>query len=373
MKKFFFLFIACVLCSAVVNAQNVQEEVQRDVRYVDLGLPSGILWAEENEPGVYTFEETVEKFRGKDMPSMEEFRELVDNCTWTWNGTGYTIVGPSGDSILLPLLPIKDCQGNMDSNPTTGRYWSAEVYDELEGWGLYFDENKVWTTMSFIKCMALPVRKIRHPAREFQIPDYESIQQLGEEKYQTLMNRFLAADTTLTLRDIQSVYYGSAFYGTLSDNLGMKKLNEAHEKGGTEALVALLDNHLVSNPLDIEGIVVRYSMAMKMKDAANANKYGFMFAQLANAIGVTGDGDSEYTAWHVVTVADEYALMNLLMDVQPEKQTLTNTMCDMFDATTKSGRKIQVYFDVQLVLALEKHMFSSDKKPFHFTYKKLEP
>ena len=373
MKKFFFLFIACVLCSAVVNAQNVQEEVQRDMRYVDLGLPSGILWAEENEPGVYTFEETVEKFRGKDMPSMEEFRELVDNCTWTWNGTGYTIVGPSGDSILLPLLPIKDCQGHMENNPTTGRYWSAEVYDELEGWGLYFDENKVWTTMSFIKCMALPVRKIKHPAREFQIPDYEGIQQLGEKKYKALMKRFLAADTTLSLRDVQAVYYGSAFYGTLSDNLGMKKINEAYEKGGPEALVALLDRHLVSNPLDIEGIVVRYSMAMMMSDTVNASKYGFMYAQLANAIGVTGDGDSEYTAWHVVTVADEYALMNLLMDVQPEKQTLTNTMCDMFDATTKSGRKIQVYFDVQLVLALENHMFSSDKKPFHFSYRKLEP
>ena len=145
MKKYWFLFIACVVYSAVVNAQDVQ----KDMRYVDLGLPSGILWAEENEPGVYTFEETVEKFRGKDMPGMEEFRELVDICTWTWNGTGYTIVGPSGDSILLPLLPIKDCQGHMENNPTTGRYWSAEVYDELEGWGLYFDKDKVWTAVLF--------------------------------------------------------------------------------------------------------------------------------------------------------------------------------------------------------------------------------
>ena len=249
----------------------------------------------------------------------------------------------------------------------------AEKLEYEQGIEQYFDENKVWTTISFIKCMALPVRKIKHPAREFQIPDYEGIQQLGEKKYKALMKRFLAADTTLSLRDVQAVYYGSAFYGTLSDNLGMKMINEAYEKGGPEALVALLDRHLVSNPLDIEGIVVRYSMAMTLKDAANANKYGFMYAQLANAIGVTGDGDSEYTAWHVVTVADEYALMNFLMNVQPQMQTLTNTMCDMFDATTKSGRKIQVYFDIQLVLALENHMFSSDKKPFHFTYKKLEP
>lgn len=365
MKKYWFLFVACVLSGAALNAQ--------DVRYVDLGLPSGILWADQNEPGVYTFKETTEKFRGKDMPDMEEFRELVDNCTWTWNGTGYTIVGATGDSILLPIAQIRGCNDSIMPDTTNGYYWSAEVYDESEGWGLFFDKNKVWTTMSFSKCAALPVRKIQHPAREFQIPDYEGIQKLGKKQYKALMKRFQAADTTLSLRDVQAVYYGSAFYGTLSDNLGMKKINEAYEKGGPEALVALLDRHLVSNPLDIEGIVVRYSMAAVAKDSVNVNKYGFMYAQLANAIGVTGDGDSEYTAWHVVTVADEYALMNFLMKVQPQMQTLTNTMCDMFDATTKSGRKIQVYFDVQLVLALENYMFSSDKKPFHFTYKKLEP
>lgn len=369
MKRFLSILLACMLVCAVLNAQDVQQ----DTRYVDLGLPSGILWADQNEPGVYTFEETTEKFRGKDMPDMEEFRELVDNCTWTWNGSGYTIVGPSGDSILLPLVPIKGCNGAWSSDTINGYYWSAEAYDELEGWGLYFDKNKVWTTMSFIKCMALPVRKIQHPAREFQIPDYEGIQKLGKKKYVALKKRFLAADTTLSLRDVQSVYYGSAFYDTRSDNLGMKKINEAYESGGPEFLVALLERHLAVNPLDIEGIVVRYSMAIMMQDSVNANKYGYMYAQLANAIGVTGDGDTEYTAWHVVTVADEYTLMNFLMNVQPQMQTLTDTMCDMFDAVTESGRKIQVYFDVQLVLALENRMFSSDKKPFHFTYKKLEP
>ena len=364
MKHLLSILLVCVFGCAALNAQ--------DVRYVNLGLPSGILWADQNEPGVYTFGETVEKFAGKEMPGMADFQELLDYCTWKWNGSGYTIVGATGDSIILPIAPLKDCQGNWSSDTTRAHYWSAEAYDDLEAWGLYFSEEKVWINMSFIKCMALPVRKIQRPAREFQIPDYEGIQLLGEKKYNDLMKRFMAADTTLTLRNVQSVYYGSAFYGTRSDNLGMKKINEAYEAGGPEALTALLDGHLLSNPLDIEGIIVRYSMAVMAKDSVNANKYGYMYAQLANAIGVTGDGESEYTAVHVVTVADEYALMNFLMEVQPDRQTLTSTMCDMFDATTKSGRKIQVYFDVQLVLALENHMFSSDKKPFRFTYKKLE-
>lgn len=365
MKRLLSIVFACVVCSATLIAQ--------EVRYVDLGLPSGILWADQNEPGVYTFDETVEQFRGQDMPSMNDFKELVDNCTWTWNGTGYTIVGSTGDSILLPLDPYKDCQGNWSSDTTNGHYWSAEVYDELEGWGLYFDKDKVWTTMSFIKCMALLVRKIKQPAREFQIPDYEGIQALGKKQYNALLKRFLAADTTLSLRDVQAVYYGSAFYGTRSDNLGLSKIGETYEKDGPEAVAAMLDKHLESNPLDIEGIIIRYSMALQMNDSVAANKYGCMYYQLVSAIGVTGDGDSEYTAFHVVSVADEYALMNFLMEVEPQRQILTSTMCDMFDVVTKSGRKIQVYFDVQLILALENRMFSSSKKPFHFTYKKLEP
>ena len=365
MKHFLNILIACILCCSHITAE--------DIRFVDLGLPSGILWADKNEPGVYTFGETVEKFTGNEMPGMAEFQELLDNCAWKWNGTGYTITGSTGDSIILPLLPMKDCQGNWSSDTVNGRYWSAEVYDELEGWGLYFDENKVWTTMSFIKCMALPVRTIKHPAREFRIPDYEGIQKLGQKKYDALLKRFLAADTTMSHSDIQSVYYGSAFYGTCSDNLGMKKINAAYANGGLDTLVTLLENHLASNPLDLEGIIVRYSMAMMANDSVNAYKYGYMYAQLVYAIGITGDGNSEYTAFHVVTVADEYTLMNLQMEVQPEMQTLTSTMCDMFDVTTKSGRKTRIYFDVQLILALENYMFSSDKKPFKFKYRKLEP
>ena len=64
------------------------------------------------------------------------------------------------------------------------------------------------------------------------------------------------------------------------------------------------------------------------------------------------------------------SVMNYVMKVEMENQKLTSTMCDMFDVTTKNGKKTQVYFDVQLILALENQMFSTDKKPFTFKYKK---
>ncbi len=37
--------------------------------YIDLGLPSGTLWATENEEGYFTFDEAVEKY-GDSLPKL---------------------------------------------------------------------------------------------------------------------------------------------------------------------------------------------------------------------------------------------------------------------------------------------------------------
>ena len=72
-------------------------------KYVDLGLPSGRLWATENAPDYYTHYEAVDIF-GKFLPKAVAIAELVEECKWTWNSDkkGYDVVGPNGNSIFLP-------------------------------------------------------------------------------------------------------------------------------------------------------------------------------------------------------------------------------------------------------------------------------
>ncbi len=65
--------------------------------------------------------------------------------------------------------------------------------------------------------------------------------------------------------------------------------------------------------------------------------------------------------------------MNYVMQVELEKQTLTSSMCDKMDIVTKKGVKMPVFFDVQLVLALENQMFSKSKKSFNFKYQENRP
>ena len=207
----------------------------------------------------------------------------------------------------------------------------------------------------------------------FLLPDYEGIQNMGQAQYDSLLSRFQAQDTTLSIVDLQSVYYGSAFYGNPSKGLNNKRLNAIFEAEGNKGAILYVDSVLTSSPLNLDALRTRFILAYNENDSVATRAYLWKYDRLVDAIYATGDARSEEHALHVVCVDDEYTIMYYVMQVNPEGQTLTSSLCDKIDIVTKNGTKLPVYFDVQLILALENRMFSSDKKPFHFTYKKLEP
>ena len=70
--------------------------------WVDMGLPSGTIWKNENEAGksAFTYEQAIQ--RGC-LPTKKQWQELIDNCQWTWKGDGYIVTGPNGESMNLPF------------------------------------------------------------------------------------------------------------------------------------------------------------------------------------------------------------------------------------------------------------------------------
>lgn len=145
--------------------------------FVDLGLPSGLLWAETNvgasspsETGCYyAWGETENKHdyswdsykwydkgviskyneidgkttlmasddvatvkwgKGCRMPSISEFRELHSECSWTWNSDkgcdGYLVTGPSGCTIFIPVSNSFG-YGSVILNPFRGSLWTVSV------------------------------------------------------------------------------------------------------------------------------------------------------------------------------------------------------------------------------------------------------
>jgi len=141
-------------------AKTSMSKKQVPTGYVDLGLPSGTLWKAENEDcGLIKYDQAV-NFYGSNLPTKEQWKELKNNCLWTWTGNGYKVKGKSGESIVLPAAGWRDCDGTLDSVGSSGRYWSSTPSGSEFAWLLDFDSGSVDVRSSY-RCYSRSVRLVK--------------------------------------------------------------------------------------------------------------------------------------------------------------------------------------------------------------------
>ncbi|MBO7286669.1 MAG: DUF1566 domain-containing protein [Bacteroidales bacterium] len=80
------------------------------------------------------------------MPTIAEYNELLNNCTWTWttqNGVnGYQVTGINGNSIFLPAAGYR-YGSSLYYAGSLGYYWSStpdDIYDS-RAYYFYFDSS----------------------------------------------------------------------------------------------------------------------------------------------------------------------------------------------------------------------------------------
>ncbi len=190
---------SCCLFEEDDEPDNPQSSTQQVDNYgitmaleVDLGLPSGLKWAGWNigasspedagdyfawgevntkndytlstylhyneSTGIYTdlganitetkYDVARQKWGGSwRMPTLKEFRELIDNCTWTWINYknsiyGYKVKGPNGNAIFLPASGNRrnDKQYNLSE---VGLYWCSIIssYNSANACYLHFYDD----------------------------------------------------------------------------------------------------------------------------------------------------------------------------------------------------------------------------------------
>ena len=141
MKKSTLIALMCLVATGYVSscAKNEEKPVVPPVpdippgpsEYVDLGLPSGTMWASYNLGAdsltqlgtTYTGEDALKiDFQIWRLPTVAELEELMDMCYWEWsksdNGFHVTSKRYEDRSIFLPA--------NTDS--FEGMYWSSTTY-----------------------------------------------------------------------------------------------------------------------------------------------------------------------------------------------------------------------------------------------------
>ena len=188
--------------SDVIQKKKAQKKVaQKNVfALVNLGLPSGTLWADRNlganapeqYGNYYRFGETVrftekspeyvyDKIEGNiagtdrdaatvnlgknyRMPTFDQIIELLEECTWTWteqNGVnGMKVTGPNGNSIFLPALGYRNSSSvTFYSVGSNGYYWSASPSSDCSGRFLSFYSGS-WGWGDSDRADWLPIRPV---------------------------------------------------------------------------------------------------------------------------------------------------------------------------------------------------------------------
>jgi hypothetical protein len=152
MKK---LLSLCVICLMAMTAMS-----QKTV-WVDLDLPSGTKWKSVNESGFYSYESAIDNF-GKYVPTKEQWQELIACCVWTWQEDGYRVTGNNGNSIFLPAVGSRGCDGGdgVIGVGTNGFYWSSTPGGSDNAWGLGFGSSAVGMNYND-RCYGFSVRLVQ--------------------------------------------------------------------------------------------------------------------------------------------------------------------------------------------------------------------
>ncbi|MCR5050486.1 MAG: hypothetical protein K6A36_05315 [Paludibacteraceae bacterium] len=163
MKKL--MYLLTLLCLVACNGNQPTEPTNEDpANYVDLGLPSGTLWKSVNELNYpndtsfyFLYTEAVDTFKAN-MPTVQQWKELADECTWIWKKEisvlnkdsvwvkfpGYKIIGLNGDSIFLPAMGGRSVGGDICYAGTHGEYWSNDLAGSDGAKGFSFNSDSTY-------------------------------------------------------------------------------------------------------------------------------------------------------------------------------------------------------------------------------------
>ena len=98
------------------------------------------------------------------MPTIDEQRELLDECSREWTELdgvpGYTVTGPNGNSIFLPAAGYRYGTEVYDRG-CNGEYWSPSLFSYRSDFAFslgFFSGSYVWG--GNVRCYGRSVRPV---------------------------------------------------------------------------------------------------------------------------------------------------------------------------------------------------------------------
>lgn len=85
------------------------------------------------------------------MPTVAQFNELKEECTWQWNGSGYLLTSKkNGKTLILPAVGYRG-RGSLYESGSDGYYWSrtlSTVYSTSARHLLFYASNAAYVDLT---------------------------------------------------------------------------------------------------------------------------------------------------------------------------------------------------------------------------------
>ena len=204
-------------------------------------------------------------------------------------------------------------------------------------------------------------------------PNYKQIKKTVETKdgefyYPELLRRFQAADTTLTVEQNYYFYYGTATrpdynpyrhsnYDELKAALGDDTITEE----GWRKAAQIVEKELESDPTNLRFHLYKqivYSNLYGKESQEEFDAYT-QVVMLFSAISSTGNGKTPETAFHVISVPDEYGLMEMF-GLSMKSQSLIEKKGRSYDLMELEENEFgleSMYFDITVSMEALNKMF----------------
>ena len=208
----------------------------------------------------------------------------------------------------------------------------------------------------------------------YTAPDYKKIEKVTKDKnsinyYPKLLSRYTGGDTTITVSEMEMLYYGwffcdsVAFMG-ISTGGSRDSINAIHKRGvatneDRRQLIKYYKEELSSAPFKLGTINALANLYEKLGDP-KAEVYIHNLRMLCNLILSTGDGLTLKSGFHVNNISDEYSLLSVLgLEFGGEQSLISD--CDYLKVAENDQHIKGIYFNVAQILLQESKALGFDK------------
>ncbi len=171
--------------------------------------------------------------------------------------------------------------------------------------------KKLITVVLLLVAIPMLIRAVDYRAIEVDVTMHPA-------NYRVLLDRFIAADTTLTAKEMETVYYGYTFTPSYEPRDSFPEIHAAYEREDFEEVVRLVEPALESNPMSLDLSIMAwavYERGIGPTPGAKALKMAIRSDLIANTILQSGLGTSVASPFYVISASDRHRILNNVIGI----------------------------------------------------------